>query len=100
MPYKVTVKRTGNSAKLLEKVHALSARHSVSCEELMPPSFIRQYTDFETVEEMFAAGGVKSKEDLASEQFSQLIANRTKFDTWQDMVNRASAEYVSRKTKI
>ncbi len=83
--------------EILRKIK--SAEGDVTLSELFPDSFVRQNTDFQTLQEMFDASGVKNPEDINSEAFSTFIAARTRFDSWKDMQLAAFAERIRRKLK-
>lgn len=83
--------------ELEKKVDALSGEKAVSLEEIMPDSFVRANTDFNTLQKMFDAGGVRTPENINSEAFSKFIAARTRFPNWTAMLEAATQEYFKRK---
>lgn len=80
----------------------LDGKHSVTFKELFPPSFMRKYTSFDSMSDLLEAGGfhVETQEDfkaIPDEPFDEHIAATTKFKSWQDMMQVAGKEYVTRK---
>jgi hypothetical protein len=70
--------------------------------ELFPPDFMRRFTDFLDLDEMFKASGfhVESTEDFAKipdDAWDRFIAERTLFGNWHEMQEKAGGEWVSKK---
>ena len=89
--------------KQMEKgAKELSKTKQVSFGELFTTSFMRKYTSFSTLDELFAAGGfnVESQEDfeaIPDDEFDKHIASSTKFKNWEDMLGEATSQYVTKK---
>jgi hypothetical protein len=79
------------------KVEALSGARNVPFTELMPDDFIRQHTDFQTLQEMFDASRVEDASEIGGEEFSKFVASRTRFASWEEMLKAAGVEYSRRK---
>ncbi|MGI8838295.1 MAG: hypothetical protein ACR2H4_16900 [Pyrinomonadaceae bacterium] len=86
--------------KLQRKLRELEGDHNVPLPELMPDSFIRQHTNFQSLQAMLDAGGVKEDEDIDSDEFSEFIADRTRFKGWRDFCEFASSEWVGRQLEL
>jgi hypothetical protein len=74
----------------------------VAFEDLLPPEFMRRYTDFPTIEAMTAASGFKieSQEDFQAIPESDrdaYVQRCTRFNTWRDMLGKAAQEYAVRR---
>lgn len=87
---------------LATRAERLDGEHSVPMSELFPPDFMRRFTDFLDIDEMFTASGyrVESTEDFAKipdDAWDKFIAERTLFGMWQEMQEKAGGEWVSKK---
>ena len=88
--------------RLEENARALDGKHSVPLGELFPPEFMRRHTQVASFEALMKAGGFEgtSEEDFAAipdSEWEAVIRSNTSFDSWDDMKNRAGAEYVKRR---
>lgn len=91
--------------KQLEKMEKgakkLEGEHSIPLDELFTPSFMRKHTSFSSFDELLEAGGfqVESQEDfeeIPDEVFDKHIAKTTRFKSWEDMLQEATSNYVSK----
>lgn len=87
---------------LRRKAEALEGEHTIPLGEFFPADFLRQYTDFESLEDMFQASGfvVESREDfkkIPEDQWDQFIRSRTQFSSWREMQDAAGVEWTKRK---
>ena len=82
-----------------QKLKRLQGKHEVPLSELFTDDFIRENTDFETLQAMFEASAVKSAEQIKSRSFSAFIAKRTKFTGWDEMLKAGVADYSKRTLK-
>ena len=83
--------------KLQQKVKELNGQKEVPLTELMPDDFIREYTNFQTLQTMLDASGIENTEEISGEKFSKFIATHTRFSTWGEMTKMAGAEYIKRE---
>jgi hypothetical protein len=83
--------------KLADNAEALDGEHEVTGEELLPDDFIRQNTNFQTRSAFLNASGIKSQEDMATQEFDAFVAANTRFANWQEMFEAARAEWANRK---
>jgi hypothetical protein len=65
--------------------------------EVLPDHFIRQYTEFQSLQEMLDASGLDDPPDLDSDAWSQFVATRTYFSSWETMLKQAMAEWTRRQ---
>jgi hypothetical protein len=86
--------------KLQKNLEKLDGEHVVKLPDLMPDWFIREHTNFQTLQAMLDAGGVENDEDIDSDSFSQFIAAQTRFEGWQDMCQFASGEWAQRQLEL
>ncbi|MGV3518725.1 hypothetical protein [Luteitalea sp.] len=75
---------------------------SVSFDELFPPEFMREHTDFTEIGEFIEASGyeVNSTEDfkrIPDAEWDAHVAARTTFRSWEEMQRQAGQEYVARR---
>jgi hypothetical protein len=74
----------------------------VSFDDLFTTDFMRRFTDFLTLEEMFTASGYKieSTDDFANipdDAWDAFIEKNTLFENWQEMREKAVSEWASRQ---
>ena len=70
--------------------------------ELFPRSFMRKYTSFASIDELFDAGGfkVESQKDfeaIPDNALDKHIAANTKFQNWEKMKQEAVSQYATKK---
>ena len=90
------LKRMQRAAKELE------GTHEVPFSELFVPAFMRKYSTFTSFDELLEAGGFHAEtseefEAIPEAPFDEHIAKTTKFHNWQEMLDTATEEYVTRK---
>jgi hypothetical protein len=91
--------------ELQKKLETLEKIKSVPLGELMPPIFMTENTQFESVEGMFESGGFKAdnEEDfkaIPDNELDEFISKNTKFQSWQDMLNSAGEEFIKNKLNL
>lgn len=92
--------------KQLEKgLKELSATKSIPFDELFTENFMQKYTDYRSFDEFLKAGGyeVNSQEDfekIDDAEFDSHVAKNSKFDTWEQMLGKATDQYVANKLKL
>jgi hypothetical protein len=67
--------------------------------DVLDESFMQEHTDFSSLEELFEAGGwdVEQQadfEDIPQAELDSLVAERSDFDTWDEMVKTGFDHYV------
>lgn len=83
--------------ELQRKVKELDGERKVALSELLPDDFIRQYTNYQTLQEMLDASGIKNTEEIGNEEFSKFIATHTEFPSWEEMLQVAATAYYKRQ---
>ena len=88
--------------ELERKANDIHGENIIQLSELLPAQFMIKYTDFKSLEEMFQASGfvVESSEDfkkIPEEDLNNFIKNNTQFSNWDDMIGKASMEWIARK---
>ena len=88
--------------QLAANAKALDGKHNVGLNELFPPSFVRRYTQFASIDELFAQSGFKVEtqadfEAVPSDQWDIFIKGHTQFASWQQMKEKAGAEWTKGK---
>jgi hypothetical protein len=88
--------------RLQRKIEELEGTHQIPFDELYPPNFMIAFTDFASIDEMFAASGFKTEteEDFAAipdDAWDEFIARRTRFASWQAMQEEAGQEWAERR---
>jgi hypothetical protein len=74
----------------------------VPFDELFPPEFMRRYTDFKSIEDMFSGFGtpIETAEEfkrIPDAEWNTFVTQRTKFKTWEAMQAKAGEEYIERR---
>lgn len=88
--------------QLEQKAGEMCNGAEVSFGELFTESFMVEFTDFLSIDDLFEAGGfrVDSNEDLDAipeDVLNAHISKVTRFDSFQAMLNEAGAQYVLRQ---
>ena len=93
--------------RLRERAEALSGSRSVPLDELFPPSFMAENTQFPTLQSMVDASGVFEDLDDGDREairgafdgrgWTDFVASRTRFTGWEEMLRVGGLEYVSRQ---
>jgi hypothetical protein len=104
MTFKITgLKEFQQKLEDLErKAEVLHGEHEVPFSELFNSYFMQKYTNFSTLEELIEAGGFKvdSEEDfkaIPDQEWGVHIAKTTKFANWQEMMEKAGAEWAKKQ---
>lgn len=88
--------------QMKQGLEELNETKFLSFDQLFPSSFMRKYTSFSSIEELFDSGSfkVESIEDLeaiADVDLDRHIAANSRFKTWEDMQNEATTQYMAKK---
>lgn len=90
--------------KQFEKtIDEISKPQKVKLEELLNDQFISSNTDFKTFDDFITNLNISTVEDfqnLPEEKLDKLIKNHSSFDTWQDLLEQASSEYLISKFEL
>lgn len=105
MPVKGFKELTKDLQKLSSKMKELDGTHSVSMDQILNPIFISKHTRFNSLEELFKAGGFEFETEeefkaIPQEEMDAFIANESKFPDWQAMIKEAGAEWVKSKLAL
>ena len=87
---------------LAERAERTDGEHKVKFSDLFTTEFMRRYTDFLTLDEMFAASGftVESTDDfekIPDDQWEIFIQKNTLFGSWREMNEKAAHEWAARQ---
>ena len=87
---------------LQKKVENLSGSQNIPLKELLSNSFMKEYTSFNSISELFKASGfqINSIEDfdnIPSSELDRCTSKNTDFDSWQDIIREATNQYVLEK---
>jgi len=97
------LKKASRTLRDLERrLKALEGEHRVPLTELFPVDFLRKYTEFESLEDMFQASGfvVESQEDfekVPDDEWDSFVRSRTRFSSWEEMLGAAYEKWFARK---
>jgi hypothetical protein len=85
------------------KLKDLAKPKQVSLEELMPSTFMRANTQFQSIQEMFDKSEFTDVDlealpsILESSAWSSYVGQRTRFKNWNDMLAAAAAENMRKR---
>ena len=96
MDIKITIDDT-KLKELQSKLKNLPKQRETPIVELLTNDFIRKTTDFQTLQDMISASGIKNSEEIGSEEFSKFIASHSRFGNWKDMLKMATTEYIKKQ---
>ncbi len=101
----VTLSGFDEFEKHMEDIKVLEGQHTIPFDELFPASFISNYTDSSSIEELLQKGDfdIKSQEDfekIPDDKMDSFIAMHTSFLTWNQMFTKASEEWLVRRLDI
>lgn len=84
--------------KMKDNAERLSKKTQVSFDELFTPEFMRKYTNFSSIDELLddcGYGDLSKDEFEARPDIDIKISERTKFKSWQEMLDTAVRDYTS-----
>ncbi|MCG3776279.1 MAG: hypothetical protein JW395_3132 [Nitrospira sp.] len=92
-----------NLQKIERRAKNLSGE--VSFDDLFPPEFMREHTDFNEIGDLIKASGyeVNNADDfrrIPEAEWDALVAAKTRFGTWEEMQAQAGREYAIRRLGI
>ena len=94
------ISELGDFANDLEKkINSLQGKHQVTEKQLFPDSWIVKYTKFKNWNE-FASNAPwdgSFTDDSKKLEREKFVSENSNFKSWQDMINKASSDYVSRQ---
>jgi hypothetical protein len=102
----MTIKGFDELSKKLEKMakaaEELDGELEVPIKELLTDAFMRMHTKYASVQELFDASGfvVNTPDDfkaIPDDAWDQFIRGCSNFSDWNEMLQKATAEYVKRK---
>lgn len=91
--------------KLQAGIREIDGKHSVPMSEILTDSFVSEHTEFSSLNELLDNSGfnTESAEDfeaIPDEPWDEYIKSVSDFDSWQDMLESAGAEWTARKLSI
>ena len=80
----------------------LQGTHKIKFSELFPNQFMKEFTKFDSIEQMFEMSGykVESAEDfkkIPDDKWNKFINSNTNFKNWQEMQLKASGEWAAKR---
>lgn len=78
----------------------LDGENEVPFPELFPPSFMRRYTDFSSIDEMLEESPftVETQDDFEKipvDEWDEFVDEHTRFPSWEKMMGKAGRDYVT-----
>lgn len=86
--------------RIAQNARELDGTNEVPLSELFNPKFMRKYTDFESIDEMFEQSEwtVESEQDLEAipdRQFDMYVREHTQFSDSDEMMDVAAEEWIA-----
>jgi len=87
---------------LANKAAEIDGSHELSLTELFPDYFMLRFTQFSTMEEMFASSGFEINtqqdfENIPEDKWDSFIEAHTQFPSWYEMKQAAANEWIRKK---
>lgn len=91
-----------NLKEFMNKANKMEGNNEVPLIELLPDSFIKKYTNFETTQDFVDSCEKLLDVDFVTidkndEKFNHMINEKTSFDNWNGMIHEATAQWVGKK---
>lgn len=86
--------------ELQRKSKELNGQHEIPLTELLPDDFIREYTDFKSLQAMVDTCGIEKLKEPNNPEFIKFISAHTRFSTWEEMLEKAITRYTKRKLSL
>ena len=88
--------------KIQSKAKELKGTNNVPFKELFSQEFLRKYTNFSSLDDMFKKSGftVNSQEDfknIPDEAWDKFISDNSHFKSWKKMFDAAMKEWIGRQ---
>lgn len=90
--------------QMAENALGLEGSNEVPFTELMPPAFMAEYTDCESIEAFIdeSPWTVESQADfraIPDDEFDEYVDEHTRFSTWETMLSRAANQWAGRQLR-
>lgn len=91
-----------NLENILKKAKKIEGKNEVPLTELLPDSFIKKYTNFKTIQDFVDTCEKLLGIDFFSideydDEFNHLIKEKTSFNNWNQMIDKATTEWAGKK---
>lgn len=88
--------------KMAKAAQELDGDNEIPFSELFTPSFISKNTSSRNLEEFFKKSGFDTSSEesftaIPEEDMDRYVSENSKFDTWSDMIETATQEYIAKK---
>jgi hypothetical protein len=98
----VKIKGLDGLQRISDKAKGLDGKHNVPIPELLTRSFLAKHSKFNNAQELFDESGftINSAEDfktIPEADWDKYISSVSDFNSWQEMLQSATAEYVKIK---
>lgn len=85
---------------MANRVKNFEGKHETSFGEVLTDNFMQRYTDFQNVSVFFDAVGIKTTDDFDTypdDKLNAFVSLHSRFSTFQQMLDKATDEYISRQ---
>ena len=88
--------------RLQQNAQKLSGKKQVSFSELFTRAFMQKYTRYSSLDALLEAGGFQARTNdefdaIPQKELDAHIAKTTKFKNWEEMLNEATSQYITRQ---
>ncbi|MGM9907911.1 hypothetical protein [Limosilactobacillus sp.] len=86
--------------KMAKRVQNFAGEHQTSFAELLTDSFMQKHTTFPNADSFFDAIGIKTTEEFDAfpdEKMNAFVSSHSHFTTFQQMLDEATSEYITRQ---
>ena len=85
-------------SKIEDNLSKMSKTDSLSFDELFTSDFMFKHTDYSSFDEFLSASGfTQSFEDIPDDDWDIYVSQHSSFTSWEEMVDNAVEQYVSKK---
>lgn len=91
--------------KIQHNVNQINGNNEIPFKDLFNSTFMTRYTEFDTINSFFQNSSftIESENDLEaipSNELDTYVSNYTSFNSWKDMLNQASKEWISKQLEF
>lgn len=88
--------------KLERKGKSIGGKRQVKLTELLTDSFIRNNSDYNSLQNMVDSfpREIDSEKDFESKEWNEFIRTKSKFNSWEEMLQAAHGEWVKKELDL
>ncbi len=88
--------------KLERKGKSIGGKRQVKLTELLTDSFIRNNSDYNSLQDMIDSfpREIDSEKDFKSKEWDEFVRTKSKFSSWEEMLQEAGDDWVKKKLDL